>query len=569
MISMQQVLQLPIMNTALPLTSNADSSSITVYWASVIETPVEDFVRPRELILSSGIGCQNERELLEFIEELMEAGASGLILSVGHYISSIPENVIDFCETKAFPLVEIPWEIRFSDITEAISEALHKSSLRSIDVSNKIRTDLLEIILEGKGMEAIASYVYEQLHIPMLVVDKRGRLKTQTDQSSGLAEWWNQYLSQGGNPLFPPFQQTDPEKSLPANMEWMDTDAGALLRLTVQTTQDIQGYMILQWPTHKEKHDVFEEYTLLLLEHSVTTSALCFLHDQTALETEMRLKDDFVWSLAKDNYESRDQALSRGKSLGYNLELPYICFVAKPENLERVFHAESPPLSYDHWLEQIGYMFEEEVSHASRYLKTRVMSTFQKSELIVYLEMHPTMMYDTVYYFAETVQYRLEQKTPHLVISWGISKTAAPWEFVTSFSEASSALDAGRRQRGFGYIHTYEDTRFDRALMSLAKNEEIRQIAEATVAPLHHYSVERGIDLMKTVRTYNECKGNVSQTSRELNLHRQSLLYRLKKIESLTSCDLNNSDDLFLIELSIRLHTAGALFVTDERPPHV
>jgi purine catabolism regulator len=105
--------------------------------------------------------------------------------------------------------------------------------------------------------------------------------------------------------------------------------------------------------------------------------------------------------------------------------------------------------------------------------------------------------------------------------------------------------------------------------MSLAKNEEIRQIAEATVAPLHHYSVERGIDLMKTVRTYNECKGNVSQTSRELNLHRQSLLYRLKKIESLTSCDLNNSDDLFLIELSIRLHTAGALFVTDERTPHV
>ena len=81
MISMQQVLQLPIMNTALPLTSNADSSSITVYWASVIETPVEDFVRPRELILSSGIGCQNERDLLEFIEELMEAGASGVGLA--------------------------------------------------------------------------------------------------------------------------------------------------------------------------------------------------------------------------------------------------------------------------------------------------------------------------------------------------------------------------------------------------------------------------------------------------------------------------------------------------------
>ncbi|MFB4166322.1 helix-turn-helix domain-containing protein, partial [Alteribacillus sp. JSM 102045] len=40
-------------------------------------------------------------------------------------------------------------------------------------------------------------------------------------------------------------------------------------------------------------------------------------------------------------------------------------------------------------------------------------------------------------------------------------------------------------------------------------------------------------------------RGNVSQTARELNLHRQSLLYRLRKIETLTGCNLVNSDDTF------------------------
>ena len=40
---------------------------------------------------------------------------------------------------------------------------------------------------------------------------------------------------------------------------------------------------------------------------------------------------------------------------------------------------------------------------------------------------------------------------------------------------------------------------------------------------------------------------------RELNLHRQSLLYRLKKIEALTNRSLSNTDDLFLLNLSIRL----------------
>ncbi|MFB4166334.1 helix-turn-helix domain-containing protein, partial [Alteribacillus sp. JSM 102045] len=53
-------------------------------------------------------------------------------------------------------------------------------------------------------------------------------------------------------------------------------------------------------------------------------------------------------------------------------------------------------------------------------------------------------------------------------------------------------------------------------------------------------------------------RGNVSQTARELNLHRQSLLYRLRKIETLTGCNLVNSDDTFLIDLSIRLHMISA-----------
>ncbi|WP_369405119.1 helix-turn-helix domain-containing protein [Piscibacillus salipiscarius] len=48
-------------------------------------------------------------------------------------------------------------------------------------------------------------------------------------------------------------------------------------------------------------------------------------------------------------------------------------------------------------------------------------------------------------------------------------------------------------------------------------------------------------------------KGNVSQTARALNLHRQSLLYRLRNIEKLTKLSLVDADDSFLLEFSVRL----------------
>ncbi|MFR1366047.1 helix-turn-helix domain-containing protein, partial [Lentihominibacter sp.] len=39
-----------------------------------------------------------------------------------------------------------------------------------------------------------------------------------------------------------------------------------------------------------------------------------------------------------------------------------------------------------------------------------------------------------------------------------------------------------------------------------------------------------------------------------LGRHRQSLLYQLDKIEDLTGLSLKNSDELFLLEVCVRLH---------------
>lgn len=65
------------------------------------------------------------------------------------------------------------------------------------------------------------------------------------------------------------------------------------------------------------------------------------------------------------------------------------------------------------------------------------------------------------------------------------------------------------------------------------------------------------MDLIGTFIAYNQFHGNVSQTARSLNLHRQSLLYRLRKIESLTGLSLIDPDDLFLLDLSIKIWKIG------------
>jgi PucR family transcriptional regulator, purine catabolism regulatory protein len=117
-------------------------------------------------------------------------------------------------------------------------------------------------------------------------------------------------------------------------------------------------------------------------------------------------------------------------------------------------------------------------------------------------------------------------------------------------------LAIGNKRNGKGSKNLFADTKIDRMIEAMFGVEELTELTRHLLDSLIHYSKVRQIDLLHTFMTYHSNKGNVSQTARTLNLHRHSLLYRLRKIEALTGCYLDNADDLFLLDLSTRLWTS-------------
>jgi DNA-binding PucR family transcriptional regulator len=57
-----------------------------------------------------------------------------------------------------------------------------------------------------------------------------------------------------------------------------------------------------------------------------------------------------------------------------------------------------------------------------------------------------------------------------------------------------------------------------------------------------------------SLETYLETHGNVSETARRHNLHPQSLLYRLQRIEELTGGALSDPEHRFALELRAHLY---------------
>src|SRR5699024_9120434 len=119
---------------------------------------------------------------------------------------------------------------------------------------------------------------------------------------------------------------------------------------------------------------------------------------------------------------------------------------------------------------------------------------------------------------------------PGVIFSWGIGMHRhGIMQFHESFKKAQVALDMSMKQKSAGERVSFDDTRLNRLLLHFANDPEVQEITLATLKPLMDYDEKREMDLIQTFIAYDNQNGNVSQAARVLNLHRQSLLYRLRK----------------------------------------
>ena len=95
-----------------------------VYVADSFDDTVEisNWIHGGELILMSGIGLKgNMNKFARLVRELDTKGGAGLLVSIGPYIPTVPLKIRKLADTLSLPVFELPWGIKFVDVTREIS----------------------------------------------------------------------------------------------------------------------------------------------------------------------------------------------------------------------------------------------------------------------------------------------------------------------------------------------------------------------------------------------------------------------------------------------------------------
>ncbi|SEH49158.1 purine catabolism regulatory protein [Halobacillus karajensis] len=546
-VAVEEILKLPVLEQAKVQTKLFERQ---VEWISVIETPVENFVRNNEFVLSTGVGCANDvLALEEYVEDVIRSEASVLAFATGRHIYKIPDRIVQVAEENNLVVMEIPWEIRFGDILQEVLRLISEEKRQEQQRTEEIRQELINCVLNGKGLQEITAIIYNNTGIPAAISDHNKQIRANQHFNRYLIDVLNGNDSTEEATLL----ETDLDSDHPLChfIETYGIGDERCYQLTILSNYKKQGYLLFQPGQEGELTWV----NLHIIEHALTACALYFVKENAIEMTEIRLKDNFLLELAKRDMDMDRALLSKAQLLGYDLEKPYICLVG---HIRFVQPEDNLPSSTTHSvasssMNSRNYYIQKEVTHAGDALNRRTMTTFDEGEVIVYLESDRPDYEETANQFLDLIERRLHELLKGITISWGISCHKGGYKvFHKSYEEAGTALKIGQ-QHEEGERTFFSDTRMNRLLMALSHEEEIGVIVRDTLEKLIEYDQKRQTELIHTFMVYNKYNSNVSQAARALNLHRQSLLHRLRNIEHLTGLSLLDADDLFLLELSVRL----------------
>jgi DNA-binding PucR family transcriptional regulator len=90
----------------------------------------------------------------------------------------------------------------------------------------------------------------------------------------------------------------------------------------------------------------------------------------------------------------------------------------------------------------------------------------------------------------------------------------------------------------------------ERLLRELARSPNLASFEEL-VRPLVEHDRERRSDLVRTLRAYFAAGSNASEAADRMFLHRNSMLYRLERIQSLTGLDLKDHRVALALQLGL------------------
>lgn len=505
---------------------------------NILDNPkAMNWLSPGELIVTSGYFFSESSDALEdFLKSFHQLNIPGICIKPQVYLNPIPELLIDLCNELTIPLIEIPYGIAFSKILTTVMNLLTEDTNKATQLTLETNTKFLEYGLKGKGLDYLKEKLESLLNQPVIITDSHWVLLTKPtthDFDSLINQEQQLTLFDTSKIVNLPVNLS--KSAHPISLQFDSQKNGVLLPLFFNDVT--YGYIIVL-----QKNQAILQQDYLNLQQAALTIAMEIVHQTEKSRIQNKISREFYQKLL---HNSADINELKQYDTNFNFDLSYTVFMIDFKHTQSNYDDLQASYNEDSLLRHLQLVIE-----TLRQDQLQVIHLFKQGNsfigLIGNVDNHFfTLLHkQLLFYFKSNADINLligsTQPVPNLPKSYQEVRHLIRY-LVPNQSD----------------IYRSENFYFDNFLQQRIPTTEAQNFISHYLAPLIDYDNTHNSQFLETLDCFLNHQQNIAETARALFIHRNTLLYRIEKIESLLGISLKESENVLPLMLALKLIQRG------------
>ena len=530
-----------VLRIALPLDTSviggADAARRGIRWATILtswaDLPSQLVTDDLVLVPSHLLETLSLPELVDCLVKLSDQGAAGVVL-----FGAVDDGLRD-ADTELFErmsLLIVPDRITVRDTHQAISALLVDRQSATSERAMQLYRRLSEMSREGMGLQAMTDVMSNLTGNIVIVQDKRLDVRAESWPSSASVNREELIRSLRQREQLPAILRNRKAAANARQSNWqqiLPVENMARLVSPIISGDRARGYLSVVGPAGS-----LDLLDALTVEHGAAACALEMAKAKAVSEAKKSLRGDFLEGLLAGTLPAGEVDRLAGR-LDHDTRPPHMIITlawAGPETptLRRLETTLN-------WL-------------LNSHTRPALVHVYGGQHLCVFQSLKDLTDLEPAHDLLRRVIEQVEAEFPDATLVGGMSGPAENLQDWTRvYNEALQAMDVGRRLHLSNQVVEFNSLGVYRLLSELEQVPSIQRFVMQIIGPLVRYDEEHRGSLMQTLSAYFSNHGNISKTAESLFVHRNTLLYRMDRIQELTGQDLNNSDMRLALHLSLKL----------------
>lgn len=535
--ALNQITISDLLRLALPLNTvtmgGSKQARRTVEWVVLLTswTPFAEQVQPNDLlIVPPTLQAEiNDAVLKQKLALLAESKIAGIL-----FFHNVSKSIKEQANRLNMPLLIAPGISSVRDVNRAVAALLVDKQSATSERGMQLYRTLSEMSREGHGLDAMTKLVCKLTGKIVVVQDKRMII-----QSFALPQ--NNQIEMDS--LRELLQQRDKLPSVLRNRKaaaharqshWQQflpiENIGRLVSPIISGDR-ARGYLSIIGPA-----DQLDLLDTLAVEHGSAACALEMAKAKAISEAKKALRGNFLEGLLAGTLPRKEIERLAGR-LDHDTSRPHAVITLKWIDSDYSLRRLETTLN---WI-------------LTNHNRPALVHVYGDNHVCLFQQLKHTDDMETAYELGRRIEEQINTEFPEGHLAAGISgpaKSLAEWPSV--YDEALQAMQLGERLQLRQFVQ-FSSLGVYQLLVQLELFPMVREFTDRVIGSLVAYDRKRSSSLVKTMDAYFAHHGNISQTAESLFIHRNTLLYRLERIQELTRHDLNQPNMRLALHLALKL----------------